>query len=231
MRLAVDPWLLLNQAVLFAHVIAFAITVSAVLREDLRWLLHRHIDTVRLQRTVRVVSCGLLVLWGTGLALWAFAAAASPVPWGLTPKLCAKLVVVSLLTVNGWALHAWVFPGLKNSSPGGHGDPLSQRLPKVLGGISSASWMVAAFVGTARPIADVLSFAGFMGLYAASVGLALAVVFLSSAGAQAFAPMEPVADPLSAARAGRLQRRRAVRCAWALRHQKRTALDRHADVG
>lgn len=227
-----DPWLLLNQAVLFAHVIAFAITVSAVLREDLRWLLERRVDAARLQRTVRVVSCGLLVLWGTGLALWAFAAAASPVPWGLTPKLGAKLVVVSLLTVNGWALHAWVFPHLKNSDPGGQFDPLSQRLPKVLGGISSASWIVAAFVGTARPIAGVLSFAGFMGLYAAGVGLALAVVFWSSAGAQALAPMEPVGRHLlSVHRASRLQRRRAVRCAWALRHQKRTALDRHADVG
>jgi hypothetical protein len=225
----VDPWLLLNQAVLFAHVIAFAITVSAVLREDLRWLLERRVDAARLQRTARVVSCGLLVLWGTGLALWAFAAAASPVPWGLTPKLGAKLVVVSLLTVNGWALHAWVFPRLKSS---GHADPLSQRLPKVLGGISSASWIVAAFVGTARPIAGVLSFAGFMGLYAVSVGLALAVVFWSSAGAQALVPMEPVGRHLLRVhRASRLQRRRTVRCVWALRHQKRRELDRHADVG
>lgn len=165
-----DFCLLLNQGVLFAHVMAFAMTVSAVLREDLRWLLNRRIDAAKLQRTVHTVSAGLLVLWATGLALWAFAAAASPVPWAWSAKLGAKLVVVSLLTLNGWALHAWVFPSLR---AGGPVDPLSRRLPAVLGAFSSASWVFASFVGVARPIAGVLSFANFMGLYALSLSLAL----------------------------------------------------------
>ena len=59
--LDLGPWL--KQAVLFAHVIAFAMTLSAVLREDLRWLLHRRIDTARLQRTMRSVTHGLVLLW------------------------------------------------------------------------------------------------------------------------------------------------------------------------
>ena len=57
-----ELWLLLHQGVLFAHVIAFAITLSAVLREDLRWLLERRIDTTRLRDTIRTVSIGLAVL-------------------------------------------------------------------------------------------------------------------------------------------------------------------------
>jgi hypothetical protein len=168
-----DPrWLLLQQGVLFVHVIAFAMTLSAVLREDLRWLRERRIDGARLPRTMRTVTSGLAVLWLSGLALWAFAAAASPVPWGLTPKLSAKLVVVSLLTLNGWALHAWVFPGLQG--PGSAG-PRVGHLAAVLGAFSSASWVFAAFVGVARPLVGVLSFAGFMALYAASLGVALLV--------------------------------------------------------
>ena len=172
-----DLWLLLNQGVLFAHVIAFAITVSAVLREDLRWLLNHRIDAARLQSTMRTVSAGLVVLWATGLALWAFAAAASPVPWALTAKLCAKLVVVSLLTINGWALHRWVFPTLKAD---GLTDPLARPLPAVLGAFSSASWVFASFVGVARPLSGVLSFADFMGLYALSLGLAFMLALLAS---------------------------------------------------
>lgn len=160
------PRLLLHQAVLFAHVIAFAMTLSAVLREDLRWLRHRRIDAARLQHTMRVVSAGLAVLWVTGLALWALASADSPQAVAWNPKMCAKLAVVSLLTLNGWALHTCVFPGLQTAEP-------AARLPVVLGAFSSASWVYAAFVGVARPLAGVLSFAGFMGLYALSLGLAL----------------------------------------------------------
>jgi hypothetical protein len=170
--LDLSPRLLLNQALLFAHVMAFAVTVAAVLREDLRWLLQRRIDPARLRGTMRTVCAGLVVLWVTGLALWAFAAAASPVPWGLTPKLAAKLVVVSLLTLNGWALHAWVFPGLQ----AGGAAPSWPAL--MLGAFSSASWLFAAFVGVARPMMGVLPFSGFMALYAASLGLALLAAML-----------------------------------------------------
>ncbi len=176
---ALSPWLLLNQAVLFAHVIAFAVTVSAVLREDLRWLLQRRIDTTRLRGTMRTVGAGLAVLWGTGLALWAFAAADSPAPWALTPKLAAKLVVVSLLTLNGWALHAFVFPRLpQGAAPAAPLPAHAGQVSLLLGAFSSASWLFAAFVGVARPLQDVLSFAGFMGLYAASLGVALVAAVL-----------------------------------------------------
>src|SRR5688500_5893626 len=171
-----DLVLLLRQGVLFIHLIAFAMTVSAVLRADLRWLLNRELDAARLQRTMRTVSAGLVLLWVTGLALLAFAAAASPQPWALSPKLCAKLVVVGLLTANGWALHTWVFPGLRAGELSDH--PAS-RLPAVLGAFSSASWMFASFVGVARPMESVLSLAGFMSLYAASVVLAIGVALLA----------------------------------------------------
>ncbi len=178
-----DPWLLLNQGVLFVHVIAFALTVSAVLREDLRWLLKRPADSARLRRTARTVSTGLVVLWATGLALWAFAAAASPVPWALTAKLGAKLVVVALLTLNGWALHTWVFPRLSGANLN---DELIRPLPLVLGAISSASWVYAAFVGIARPLAGVFSFADFMALYGLCLSLAIVLALLA---ARVFGPV------------------------------------------
>lgn len=164
------PMMLAHQAVLFAHLIAAALTLSAVLREDLRWLLDRRIDTARLRGTMRTVSIGLAALWATGLALWAIAAAASPLAWAMTPKLAAKLVVVCLLTLNGLALHTWVFPRLAAGGPVGS---LAWRISAALGAVSSASWVFAAFFGVARPIANALSLAGFLGLYATGLSLAL----------------------------------------------------------
>jgi hypothetical protein len=165
-----DLRLVLHQGVLFAHVIAFAITLSAVLREDMRWLRHRRIEPARLQHTMRTVTIGLVALWLTGLALWALTPAPGHQALAWNAKLSAKLVVVSLLTLNGWALHAWVFPALQEQSLM---DNLARRLPAMLGAFSSASWVYASFVGVARPLSGVLSFADFMALYAISLGLAL----------------------------------------------------------
>lgn len=174
---AVEAGLLLHQGLLFVHVIAFAMTVSAVLREDLRWLRRRRVDARRLRRTMRTVAGGLVVLWATGLGLWAFAAASSPVAWGLTAKLGAKLLVVCVLTLNGWALHAWVFPSLQAGSGAEFTLP---RLAAIVGAVSSASWLFAGFVGVARLVADALSFGDFVALYGACVGVALAVALLAS---------------------------------------------------
>ena len=60
-----NAWLLLHQTVLFLHVVAFAITLSAVLREDWWLLTTRRIDEPRLVRTARVVAIGLAVLWAS----------------------------------------------------------------------------------------------------------------------------------------------------------------------
>lgn len=167
---------LLQQALLFAHVIAFAMTLAAVLREDLRLLVTRRIDTPRLLHTARTVSIGLSALWVSGLALVAIDAAASAGPWSPNAKLLAKLTVVGVLTVNGWALHAWVFPRLWG---------VALRIERslwpaaVLGAISSASWLSASFVGVARIVSPWWSFAAFMALYGAVVVVSVALALAS----------------------------------------------------
>ena len=48
-------------------------------------------------------------------------------------------------------------------------------LPVIFGAISATSWLYAAFVGVAKPVAATLGYMGFMGLF---VGLMLAgIVF------------------------------------------------------
>jgi hypothetical protein len=163
---------ILHQAVLFIHLVAFALTLSAVLREDLRLLATRRIDAPRLVRTARAVSIGLAVLWSSGLVLVALGAATSTGPWLPSAKLQAKLIIVSVLTLNGWALHAWVFPRLW-----GVAVRIDHRLwpAATLGAISSASWVTASFVGAARLVSPWLSLAGFMALYGAVVAVCVAL--------------------------------------------------------
>jgi hypothetical protein len=176
----------LHQAVLFIHLIAFAMSLSAVLRADLRWLNTRRIDAPRLMRTAQTVSVGLFFLWASGLTLVAMEVAASVAPWAPSAKLMAKLFVVTVLTLNGWALHAWVFARLPST-------PVRLDLrwwpAAVLGAVSSASWIFASFVGAARLISPWLSFEGFMALYvgAISAGVALAIAAL-----RVSAPATPV---------------------------------------
>jgi hypothetical protein len=167
---------LLHQGVLFFHVVAFALTLAAVLREDLRLLTTQRIDAPRLLHTARVVSIGLAALWASGLALVAIDAAASTGPWWPSAKLQAKLIVVSVLTLNGWALHAWVFPRLWG---------VALRIDRswwpaaVLGAVSSASWVTASFVGVARIVSPWWSVGGFMALYGAVTALCVALALIT----------------------------------------------------
>mgnify|MGYP003428646003 CR=1 FL=1 len=165
----------LQQALLFVHVIVFAMTLAAVLREDLRLVQTRRIDANRLHHTARAVSIGLSALWASGLVLVVIDAASSAGPWLPSAKLQAKLIVVTVLTVNGWALHAWVFPRLA-----GEAVRIDWRLwpAAALGAISSASWVTASFVGVARVISPWLSLAGFMALYGAVVAVCVGLAWI-----------------------------------------------------
>jgi hypothetical protein len=162
----------LQQGLLFIHVIVFAMTLAAVLREDLRLVQTQRIDANRLLHTARAVSIGLSALWASGLMLVAIDAATSAGPWLPSAKLQAKLIVVSVLTVNGWALHAWVFPRLWS---------VAVRIDRglwpaaALGALSSASWVTASFFGVARIISPWLSLAGFMALYGTVLAVCVAM--------------------------------------------------------
>jgi hypothetical protein len=48
----------------------------------------------------------------------------------------------------------------------------------VLGGISAATWMYAAFVGVGKAVAPTLGYLGFMGLYAVAVAMGVGMAML-----------------------------------------------------
>ena len=155
--------LVLRQGVLFAHLVAFAIAISTVLREDWMLISTRRIAWHRLLATARVLTISLVALWATGGALVALDVGLSFAAIGANAKLTAKLLVVLALTVNGFALHAIAFPMLRRAHRAGRKSPMT--VPFLLGAVSTASWLYASFVGVARLIAPSMTVSGFMAGY------------------------------------------------------------------
>lgn len=163
-----DALSLTRQAVLFVHLVAFAVALGAVLREDAALLAARRIDLSRLESAARTLTAALAVLWASGLALVALDVGWDLRALALSPKLAAKLVVVAALSANGAALHALAFPALRTP----HG---RLALPLALGAVSTASWLYASFIGASRIVAPWLSFGDYMAAYALLVMAAIAV--------------------------------------------------------
>lgn len=165
-----------RQLFLFGHLLAFAIAVSEVARSDLQ-LLRSGIDVGRLKSGADIILWSLATLWLTGISLiflefnFDYAALLD------RPKIMAKLIVVAVLSLNGILLHRHAFPLLT-------GRATRSRRPivvcSILGAISTASWLYAAFVGAARFIGGFMSLGTFLALYAIVLigAIAIALIFV-----------------------------------------------------
>jgi hypothetical protein len=170
-----DTLTLIRQGLLFVHAVTFAIALSAVLREDVALIKARRIDPHRLADTARTLTSSLIALWVTGLTLVALDVGLDLPTLIASPKLAAKLFVVSALTANGLALHTLAFPMLRRPQTQTR---LRLFVPVVLGAISTVSWLYASFIGVARLIAPSMSFTEFIALYGALLTGAIAVALL-----------------------------------------------------
>ena len=166
-----------RQLLLFAHTLAFAFAIVAVLREDVALLRSRRVDADKLEATGRTITRLLGLLWLTGAALILLDIGLDWSALAHKPKLAAKLTVVSLLTANGLLLHWVVFPMLTKPqrSPG-----FASAVCAIVGAVSSVTWLFASFVGVARLIAPAMTYGGFLGLYGLSLaaGLVVSLVFV-----------------------------------------------------
>ena len=166
-----DTLTITTQLLLYGHIIAFAVAIAEVLRADWRLLRRGSIDVAGLKTTSRLMAAMLALLWASGLALVYLKVGLDVAALLASPKMVAKLLVVTLLTVNGAVLHLLVFPRLRQGDP----DPQTVRLATIFGAVSSASWLYASFVGVARIISTDMTLAMFLALYAGTVAAAIAV--------------------------------------------------------
>lgn len=161
----------LRVLLVLTHLVAVAVAVGLVFWQDIALLRSRHIDPAQFRLTSVRVTQALIVLWITGLVIIDLDTGFDLAVLSEKPKILAKLTVVVLLSLNGWVLHRIAFPALagtrKNSTR-------TATLVAVIGAISAVSWLYAIFLGVARPLAGVLGYAGFMGIYAGLLLLGMA---------------------------------------------------------
>lgn len=164
-----------RMSLILLHIIAVIIAGIGIAFGDYAILLKKHIDTRLLYSSTQIISIALFLLWLTGLAvIWVdtgfdFSLLTS------SPKLLAKLTVVSILSANGIALHLLVFKKLRCKEINTR---RTAALLTTLGAISLVSWLYAIFVGLAKPVAPLLGYSGFVGLYGTAIMLGVAMALI-----------------------------------------------------
>ncbi len=168
---------LLRLSLLYIHLMAFAITITAIVREDLRLLIrgfNAH-SPAHLKAASQMVLPGLVLLLLTGVGMCTLDTGLQWSELAARPKLLAKLSVVGVLVANGVLLHRLAFPALQHTSA----SPCRTTLLLcLLGAVSSVSWLYAGFLGIAKPLANLLQWHEFMLVYLALVALAFACATL-----------------------------------------------------
>jgi hypothetical protein len=146
---------------IYTHVISCCIAIGFAFFADFRILKAngnlRSRDVEVVQQVAHFVAIALGALWVSGIAILLIDFGYLPSINEVIekPKLAAKLTVVIALTLNGFLLHFYALPRL-------------QRLnffAALIGGVSASSWLFAAFVGVAKPLATLLTYNQFIALY------------------------------------------------------------------
>ena len=171
-----EAWIWIRFVFVVAHVLALALALGAVLKEDYRLLFGRdaRIDLEQVRQVSKLVFYALAVLWVTGLALIGIDTGFSLTTIAQSPKLMAKLTVVMVLTLNGFALHRYLLPILNSARSR---SAIAATAFSVVGALSMVSWLYAASLGVSKPLAPMFSYAGFMSVYAVAVLIAVASAF------------------------------------------------------
>lgn len=168
---------MLRLVLVYGHLLFCVFALREVLVADWQLLRHglRAVQMHWLHRRILVLLAGL---WISGLAILALDTGLEPGRLLQQPKALAKLVTATVLTLNGLLLQHWCFPRVERLPR----LPLGERVLVLLAGATStASWLVAAFFGVARPLREVslttlLQIYGVVLIAAALAALTLALL-------------------------------------------------------
>ncbi len=154
----ISPYRLL---LLYPHLISCCIAIGCIFLCDIKIMLNKfkldkNISNF-LNEISKIVSVCLIILWITGIALICFDCGHLPHLSDLTkPKLFTKLIVVSILTINGYFLHRLVINKSKQNF---------KNIIYTIGALSGGSWFYAIFLGIAKPLNNIWTIREFLGVY------------------------------------------------------------------
>lgn len=163
---------------LYVHVVAFAIALGCVLREDAKLVSRLPLDPLSLRASSRTVASALAVLWASGFAIIVLDSGGGLSAIASNPKLLAKLIIVCALTLNGLALHMYAFPSLQDPP---EAITAAAHVTAALGAISAVSWAFATLLGISREIAKVLSFEGVIAAYGLTLAAGICIALFGVA--------------------------------------------------
>jgi hypothetical protein len=170
----INVLVLARQALVYAHIIAFALALTTILKEDVRFFRRERIDAASLLASAKLVKWLLLVLWATGIPMVIMDVGTDVSLLLSNSKLVAKLIVVAALTLNGILLHFIAFPILI-----GKANPIrGATIAATLGAVSTTSWLYASFLGASRIVAPYFSLYDFVILYLLGLVIAVLVAIL-----------------------------------------------------
>lgn len=147
---------MIKTLIVYAHLLAACVAVGILLIQDLALAKSKGSPLSataikELTKSAEIMFIALVVLWISGLSLVLLGYLENPQQYLMNEKLWAKFTVVSVLTLNGIALHYFSFPRV-TSRRGLLGLPtFEQILVTLTGALSSVSWLFACYLGIARP--------------------------------------------------------------------------------
>lgn len=165
--------MLSKDALLALHTFAFTIGVGGstlVYGYFLLKLRDQVIDDAHIrfiERVSMMVGSALVLLWISGAGLVYHKYLADPAVL-TNPKVQVKVLIVSILTANGFFIHLRIFPIIRRSV--GHNlfsfiQPRQRTLLLTGGGISCVSWYLPFALGYIKQIDQVVPFGTLLGLY------------------------------------------------------------------
>jgi hypothetical protein len=158
----------------YTHLIACCVAIGLVLKSDVTIMIHTfkadpasaHAHAKEMKELESIVIAALFALWTTGVAIVTLDATTKD-GWQYfaNPKIQAKILIVTLLTLNGVVLHKLVLPWMRKA-----GSLLSMSFDKSMlstfaGTVSGVSWLYAAMLGVGRPLAWKYSLGELMAAY------------------------------------------------------------------
>lgn len=160
----------MKTLIVYAHLLAACVAIGILLIQDLALAKTKGapLSTTAvkdLTKSAEIMFIALIVLWISGLALVLLGYLENPQQYLMNQKLWAKFTVVSVLTLNGIALHYFSFPRV-TSRRGLLGLPtFEQILVALTGALSSVSWLFACYLGIARPWNHTVDYSFVMFIY------------------------------------------------------------------
>jgi hypothetical protein len=150
-----------RMGLVYVHLIACCVAIGLVLKSDVALVKamlkgDRSADlahNAEMKQLQSIVSLALAVLWASGA--WIIAVdtiSKAGLHYFANPKLQAKILMVSLLTLNGVLLHNLVLPWLEKAGSLLHLTFDRTVLACFAGTVSGVSWMYAAMLGIGRPL-------------------------------------------------------------------------------